>query len=435
MLPKIAFLAVALQVALSSAHVEQANGKDLLVELNTPGTTHRHLIPIKNDGTIQQNATNGPHDHGKPHGTHPHKSMPKHGKGKNGIEGKLHGGPEKFNGTQGHHDMERRQEAVHHGHEKGDGNGSARKDKTDHSHGHAHHNKGAKGKMHGGHGKVNGTHTPGVNGEDKGHHSKETRKEDTAHFGYGNGKGHEVEMDASHGHGHHDKGAKGKIHGGHGKPNGTATHTPGENGKGKGHHNTEIRSEGAGHHSIETRQVGGNAILANRCYYDVWVWSVEEGYSSSAIYVPARTIYTEPKRAPANGGVVLKVSRTDQLMGGQQTQFEYATSNGMIYYDISFVDCATGTTAQNCPGWDMGLNIGSPEPACQTVNCPSNSYCTDAAYFVDTPLQKLGLAEPVFGCGAAGTGMDIYFHTCSDTPQLTKREMSGRSVAGRIGLE
>jgi hypothetical protein len=277
--------------------------------------------------------------------------------------------------------------------------------------------------MHGGHGKVNGTQTPGINGENKGHHSKEARKDGSAHFGYGNGKGHEVEMDASHGHAHHNKGTKDKIHGGHGKPNGTATHTPGVNGKGKGHH------------SIETRQVGGNAILANRCYYDVWVWSVEEGYSSSAIYVPARTIYTEPKRAPANGGVVLKVSRTDQLMGGQQTQFEYATSNGMIYYDISFVDCATGTTAQNCPGWDMGLNIGSPEPACQTVNCPSNSYCTDAAYFVDTPVQKLGLAEPVFGCGAAGTGMDIYFHTCSDTPQLTKREMSGRSVAGRIGLE
>jgi hypothetical protein len=318
MLPKIALLAVALQAALGSAHTEQPNGKDLLVELNTPGTTHRHLIPMKNDGTIQQNATMGEHDHDEAKGTHRHIHRPKHGKGKNGIEGKLHGGPAKFNGTHGHHGMETRKEGVHHGHEKGDGNGRFHKDKMDHSHGHAHHNKGGKGKIHGGHGMINGTaHTPGINGDGKNHHTKEMRGQGSVHHGHENGKGHEVEMDASHGHGHH--------------------------------------------HSIETRQVGGNAVLANRCYYDVWVWSVDEGSSSPPIYVPARTIYTEPKRAPAAGGVVLKVSRTDQLLGGQQTQFEYAMSNNMIYYDISFVDCATGTTAQNCPGWDMGLNIGSPE--------------------------------------------------------------------------
>ncbi|KAF2795954.1 hypothetical protein K505DRAFT_323675 [Melanomma pulvis-pyrius CBS 109.77] len=316
MLPKFLLLAGALQAALATAHVEKADGKGVLVDLNSPGYSHKHLMPIKPQDKM--NMTDPGHQH-----------------------------------KSGHH--------------------------------HRPQNK--------------------MNMTDPGHEHK---------------SGHHHKPNHSHKH-HHGNGMKGKLHGGPEKFNQTGNQAPGKPSK--------------GYHSLEARQVGGNAILANRCYYDVWVWSVEEGYSSQAIYVPARTIYSEPKRAPANGGVVLKVSRTDQLVGGQQTQFEYATSNNVIYYDISFVDCAVGESAANCPGWDNGLNIGSPEPACQVVNCPSNNYCPTQAYFVDTPLQKLNIAEPVFGCGTAGTGMDIYFHTCSDTPQLTKRELSKKSVAGRIPVE
>jgi hypothetical protein len=84
-------------------------------------------------------------------------------------------------------------------------------------------------------------------------------------------------------------------------------------------------------------------------------------YSSAGTKVPARTRYREPKRAPPTGGVVLKVSLSDQLQGGKQTQFEYAIGDNQIYYDISFVDCAIGESASNCPGWEGGLNMDSPE--------------------------------------------------------------------------
>jgi hypothetical protein len=65
---------------------------------------------------------------------------------------------------------------------------------------------------------------------------------------------------------------------------------------------------------------------------------------------------------------VLKVSRSNQLVGGKQTQFEYAIADNKIYYDISFVDCAIGKSGKNCPGWHTGLsisspNVGSPCPA------------------------------------------------------------------------
>jgi hypothetical protein len=83
-------------------------------------------------------------------------------------------------------------------------------------------------------------------------------------------------------------------------------------------------------------------------------------YTTPPIHVPARTRYTEPKRAPGAGGVVLKVSRSNQLVGGKQTQFEYAIADNKIYYDISFVDCAVGKSGENCPGWHTGLSISSP---------------------------------------------------------------------------
>lgn len=49
----------------------------------------------------------------------------------------------------------------------------------------------------------------------------------------------------------------------------------------------------------------------------------------------------------------MKISLTDRLeggVGGKITQFEYAIDNEQIYYDISFVDCANGESADMCPG-------------------------------------------------------------------------------------
>jgi hypothetical protein len=67
--------------------------------------------------------------------------------------------------------------------------------------------------------------------------------------------------------------------------------------------------------------------------------------------------------------------------------------------------------------------------ACGAVTCGKDEYCPTQAYYVDQPLIKLGIAEPVYGCGAAGTGMDLYFKMCNDAPPIK------RSVAGRFEME
>lgn len=140
-------------------------------------------------------------------------------------------------------------------------------------------------------------------------------------------------------------------------------------------------SDPHGEVDIQARDMG-NVVIGNRCPHDIWVWSVDQKVnilhptlhpqcagtlmifqgSSKPIRVPKRTKYSEQFRTPCNGcGVSLKVSRTNKLETGKHTQFEYAISKGQIYYDVSFVNCAKGKNADNCPGHDKGLAMDSPE--------------------------------------------------------------------------
>ncbi|KAF2640575.1 hypothetical protein P280DRAFT_400456 [Massarina eburnea CBS 473.64] len=180
---------------------------------------------------------------------------------------------------------------------------------------------------------------------------------------------------------------------------------------------------------IEKRAFG-KATLENRCSYDVWVWSVDGKGSSKAIKVPKRTKWSEAVRSSCVGcGVVFKVSKTDQIINGKHTQFEYAIASNKIWYDISLVNCASGKTATNCPGYANGLSMDSPNAKCGKINCKGGSYCPTQAYWVDTPVQKLGIAEPVFGCGDAGASMDLNMRVCGDEKALK------RSVAGRLMID
>lgn len=173
----------------------------------------------------------------------------------------------------------------------------------------------------------------------------------------------------------------------------------------------------------------GNAIISNRCSYDIWVWSIDQGYSSPPIHVPARSQHTEQLRSACNGcGTSVKVSKSDQLVAGKHTQFEYAITNNQLWYDISFVNCANGQDASNCPGHEMGLAMDSPNAGCGKVNCAGGSYCPTQSYYVDFPMPKLGLQDPVFTCPGAGTGMDLYMKVCSDQPSIK------RSIAGRLSV-
>jgi hypothetical protein len=172
----------------------------------------------------------------------------------------------------------------------------------------------------------------------------------------------------------------------------------------------------------------GNAIISNRCSYDIWVWSVQPGSSSAAIYIPARGQYSEPMKS--GSPTALKVSKSSALEAGKHTQFEYSIINNELWFDISFVNCADGQSASNCPGADGGLAMSSPNSACGKIDCTPNSYCPTQAYFVDQPMLKLGIQEPVFTCPGAGAGMDLNMKVCADEAPL-----SSRSIAGRIAVD
>jgi hypothetical protein len=172
----------------------------------------------------------------------------------------------------------------------------------------------------------------------------------------------------------------------------------------------------------------GNAIINNRCSYDIWVWSVSQTTgSSSAIYVPARSQHTEAMQA--NSPTSLKVSKTNQLLSGQHTQFEYSIVNNQLWFDVSFVDCATGNGASSCPGHAEGLSMTSPNTACSKMYCAKGTYCPTQAYYCAQPLLTLGVQEPVFTCPGAGANMDLNMNMCADAAPLK------RSIAGRMLID
>lgn len=170
----------------------------------------------------------------------------------------------------------------------------------------------------------------------------------------------------------------------------------------------------------------GSAVISNCCAYDIWLWIVETGQSSGAILVPARSQYSDTFRST---GTSVKVSTTNTLIGSPHTQFEYSVVNNTIWYDISFVDCAKGKNASSCPGHAEGVAMDSPNAACGRIKCSGGSYCPTQVYYVDTPLQKLGLLEPVFTCPGAGTNFNLYMKMCSDREPM-KNSLAGHASAG-----
>jgi hypothetical protein len=172
--------------------------------------------------------------------------------------------------------------------------------------------------------------------------------------------------------------------------------------------------------------LAGKAVVANRCPYDIWVWSISTGHPSTSFMIPARSTHSEEYTGSSTS---LKISKSEALVAGQHTQFEYSIAAGQLWYDISFVDCAKGESASSCPGHDEGLAMDASDDSCGKIDCPAGEYCPTQAYYVDTPLQKLGIAEPVFMCPKSlGTGVDLYMKVCSGQEQIK------RSVAGRMAI-
>ncbi|KAF2679799.1 hypothetical protein K458DRAFT_460656 [Lentithecium fluviatile CBS 122367] len=193
----------------------------------------------------------------------------------------------------------------------------------------------------------------------------------------------------------------------------------------------------------QVAQRWGNFVLVNQCYYDVYVTEARQEWGGQSFKLPARSPlrtmfeieYDLPdhekdvdRRCTNNCGVTYKVTREPKLVGGiggNQLQFEYTSKDGILYYDISFVDCAkdlghrTGN-AENCPGWKEGLQIdGQKGFDCRTMVCEDGKMCiswNQGAYYVDEPEPRWGLKDPIGTCPTYQ--MEIYFRLCARNPDL-----------------
>ncbi|KAG9186440.1 hypothetical protein G6011_09548 [Alternaria panax] len=169
----------------------------------------------------------------------------------------------------------------------------------------------------------------------------------------------------------------------------------------------------------------GNAIITNRCNYDIWIQSVHAPYGGNMTHVPARSKYSEPfSHAPTS----VKISKTPSIVSGEQTQFEYNIVSNQLWYDISFVDCAKGPQgasgsfdASSCPGHNEGLAMDVTNNICGKISCDPGAYCPTQAYFVPQPYKELGIEEPVFVCPGDGTSFDLHMTVCSGEPRLRCR--------------
>jgi hypothetical protein len=116
--------------------------------------------------------------------------------------------------------------------------------------------------------------------------------------------------------------------------------------------------------------VARNAIIANRCKYGIWVQSVQGPKWGWLIKNPARRRYTD---LLSNASTSMKISKTPTIVADKHTQFEYAISNNQIWYDISFVDCAVGCSAANCPGHADGVGVYASNDKCGKIDCNAGS--------------------------------------------------------------
>jgi hypothetical protein len=125
--------------------------------------------------------------------------------------------------------------------------------------------------------------------------------------------------------------------------------------------------------------LAGNAIITNRCNYDIWIQSVHAPYGGNMTHVPARSKYSEPfSYAPTS----VKVSKTLSIVSGEQTQFEYNIVSNQTWYDISFVDCAKGPQgasgsfdASSCPGHNEGLAMDVTDSIYGKIDYDTGAYC------------------------------------------------------------
>lgn len=168
----------------------------------------------------------------------------------------------------------------------------------------------------------------------------------------------------------------------------------------------------------------GQAIIVNRCDYDVNLWSVYKGTGcplDGMVTLKKGEQYSEDfaDSKQSNGvGVSIKISKTTQCKGNDITQFEYFYDDSNInpdyngnYVDVSYVDCP----GQDCPTMKEGyyFRTGDQKTAqTQSVNnantrnpimsCTDPASCAKISYVLPDDVQTK----------YASLGQNVYYYMC-----------------------
>jgi len=132
--------------------------------------------------------------------------------------------------------------------------------------------------------------------------------------------------------------------------------------------------------------------------------------------IAPNSTYTEGLRICKDGGISLKVSKTESAQ--KPIQFEYsvwATDNKTVSYDISYLDCMNNKNGEkdlsNCAGHEGGIQAvaGMPGDAtCPDYQCAAGEWCDVQAYVVAEFDYKPG--APV---GSCDVDKGIAFELCA----------------------
>lgn len=148
--------------------------------------------------------------------------------------------------------------------------------------------------------------------------------------------------------------------------------------------------------TIVARDVqGGKVNFRNNCGFAVSVQPFPGGGCSvgSGGNVAAGSSWSDSMSECAGGNTALKVYKAGGSTS-QPMQFEYGITNGMLWYDMSFIDCVKdGSDVSGCVGsaWAMRGNANCKAWSCSGPDCCQQGYC-------DPKASNLG-EEPTSGCG------------------------------------
>jgi hypothetical protein len=128
----------------------------------------------------------------------------------------------------------------------------------------------------------------------------------------------------------------------------------------------------------------GGVAIYNDCAHTVYSDTVMQGSSRPTEAIKPNSWHWTPYQYPQNGGVSMKLRKTPALFATPITQLEYTiASDGLIYYDISNVDCGPTSTSNQgaCPFVNGGMFLHTTK-GCSSKRCKGGDVrCHDAYNF------------------------------------------------------